>query len=111
MRTRRFKLSQNQLFAAILIELTEALGDSLSTERLIEAADQLTKLIEKDFGINKVAERAYRSNYFSHETFSAIQVRGWQILSEEFGIERLDDEVLNPHFLRNRLKELGVIYD
>lgn len=108
---KRFKLSQNQLFAAILIELTESLGDSLSTERLIDAANQLTKLIEKDFGLTTVVERAYRANYFSYETFAAIQTKGWQILAEEFGVEHLDDEVLNPHFLRNRLKDLGVVND
>ncbi len=109
--TKRFKLSQNQLFAAILIELTESLGDHLSTERLIDAANQLTKLIEKDFGLTKVVGRAYRANYFSHETFAAIQTKGWQILAEEFGIEHLDEEVLNPHFLRDRLRDLGVVSD
>ena len=108
---KRRKLSQNQLFAAIFIELTEALGDSLSSERLIDAADKLTKLIEKEFETARATERAYRSNYFSHDTLNAIQAKGWQILSKEFGLEHLDDEILNPLFLRNRLRNLGVIYD
>ena len=108
---RRFKLSQNQLFAAILVEFTEALGDSFSTERLIEAADQLTKLIDKDFGVTKIVERAYRANYFSYETFAAMQSKGWQMVVEEVGAMQLDDEILNPHFLRDRLRDLGVIND
>lgn len=108
---RGIKLTQNQLFAAILIELCEALGGALSTEQLIEAASQLTKLIEKDFGLNEPIDRAYKANYFTHDTFSAIQTMGWLILSAELGIEHLDDEILNPQFLRNRLRDLGVGYD
>lgn len=111
MANRKFKLTQGQLFAAIFFELSDALGDRLSSARLIEAANQLTKLIEKDFGLNEITELGYRSNYFSHETFVAIQSKSWQILSSEFGIEHLDDEILNPLFLRNRLRDLGVIYD
>ncbi len=64
MASRRFKLSQDQLFAAIFFEFAEALGDRISSERLIEAANQLAKLIEKDFGLGDEDRLTYRFKLF-----------------------------------------------
>ena len=108
---RTSKISQNDLFAAIFFELSDAIGDQLASEHIIDAANQLVKLIETDFGLNAPQARAYRANYFSHETFRAIQEKAWQILNQEYGIDFSDQEILDPLFLRNRLTELGVHYD
>jgi len=105
------RISQNELFAVIFFELAEALGDQLSSERIIDAANQLVKLIETEFGLNKADANVYRANYFSHETLHAIQEKAWAILSTEYGVEFEDWEVFNPLFLRDRLKELGIHYD
>lgn len=106
-----FRLSQNQLFAAILVELTESLGDTFATARLIEAADQLAKLIEKEFRPQKAELVAHSSNYFTHDTASAIHDRAWQIVREELRFNSNDDDIYDPYFVRDRLKQLGIFYD
>ena len=105
------RLSQPELFAAIFFELSESLGDKFSSTRLMDAANQLTKLIEKEFQSNISEERPYAANYFSHETFLAMETKGWQVLTIDNKLLYLDDEIMNPLFLRNRLRDLGVVYD
>ncbi len=109
---RRFrKISESQLFAAIFFELSDSIGDQLSSRELARATAHLVRLIENDFGLHKIDKVASRSNYYSHETDTAILTRHWQILCRECTPEYLDGEIAIPGFLEKRLLELGMIYD
>lgn len=105
------RLSESELFAAIFFELSEALGDQVSSERLIEAANHLVRLIDDDFGIHRLDRIPFRTNYYSQETDQAITMRGWQILCKECALDYLEGETIDPTFLRRRLLDLGVSYD
>jgi hypothetical protein len=105
---RQKRLSQAELFAAIFFELTDALGDSVASTRLLEAADHLVRLIDDDFGINAELKLADRASYYSRDTYTSIVDREWQILCKECAQDYLEGETIDPTFLKRRLKQLGV---
>lgn len=113
MRNRRpsARVSESQLFIAIFFELSESVGDQISSSDLIKAANHLVRLIEDDFGFNKFEKAVFRSNYYSHETDHAITRRTWQILCRESAAEFLDGEWIDPLFLKHRMIEMGIFYD
>jgi hypothetical protein len=107
---RQQRLSQAELFAAIFFELSEALGDSVSSVRLLEAADHLVRLIDDDFGLNAELKLGDRATYYSRDTYVSIVDREWQVLCKECAQEYLEGETVDPTFLKRRLQELGVFY-
>jgi hypothetical protein len=107
---RQKRLSQAELFAAIFFELSEALGDSVSSAKLLEAADHLVRLIDDDFGVNSELKLFDRAGYYSRDTYTSIVDREWQVLCKECAQDYLDGETVDPTFLRRRLHHLGVYY-
>jgi hypothetical protein len=107
---RQQRLSQAELFAAIFFELSEALGDSVSSVRLLEAADHLVRLIDDDFGLNAELKPPDRATYYSRDTYVSIVDREWQVLCKECAQDYLEGETVDPTFLKRRLQELGVFY-
>jgi hypothetical protein len=105
---RQKRLSQAELFAAVFFELSEALGDSVSSARLLEAADHLVRLIDDDFGINAEVRPLDRASYYSRDTYVSIVDRQWQILCKECAQDYLEGEMVDPTYLKRRLQELGV---
>lgn len=105
------RLSQNELFAVILVELTEAIGDLYVTEKLIEATNQLVKLIEREFQSKNDGNRGYYANFYTDDTVKALTENCWRILSEHVKMCPMELDIYNPYFLRDKLKFFGINYD
>jgi hypothetical protein len=105
---RQKRLSQAELFAAIFFELSDALGDSVPSARLLEATGHLVRLIDDDFGIHSELNLTERAGYYSRDTYVSIVDREWQVLCKECAQDFLDGETVDPSFLTRRLKHLGV---
>lgn len=108
MLARQQRLSQTELFAAIFFELSDALGDTVASARLLEAAEHLVRLIDDDFGLNAQLKLADHAGYYSRDTYTSIVDRTWQILCRECAQDFLDGETVDPTSLGRRLKQLGV---
>lgn len=103
-------LSRTELFAAIFFELSDTIGDQVSSAKLLEAAEHLVRLIDDDFGVHAELKLADRASYYSRDTYVSIVDRQWQVLCKECAQDYLDGEVVDPTFLRRRLMQLGAYH-
>lgn len=101
------RLSRTDLFALVFFELSEAVGDEWSSRQLMEAAEQIVRLTENDFGLNEEPVQRSYANYYTYDTADAICSRCWQIACRETPPDCVDGECYDPTQRMRRIRELG----
>lgn len=71
------------LFAVVLDELVSSVGEGVSTDELMKAAQYLIELSKNDYVVETQSKGTNRPNYYSHDVLYAITEKRTQIMCFE----------------------------